>query len=111
MNDTLSELVEELRLISDEDFQFTQYAIKGRIQNRYAWRHESDNAWIPEGQTKTSVYGATLLAGILSVFGFLLLKGEWLRRSRDRKRNRPQRNRQKSTEIWGSLNLYQLRSR
>lgn len=65
MNDTLSEPVEELRLISDEDFQFTQYAIKSRIQNRYAWRHESDNAHIPEGQTKTSVYGATLLAGIL----------------------------------------------
>ena len=32
-------------------------------EGRYEWRHESDNAWIPEGQTKTSVYGATLLAG------------------------------------------------
>ena len=65
MNDILSEPVEELRLVSDEDFQFTQYAIKGRIQNRYAWRHESDNALIPAGKTKTSVYGASMLAGLL----------------------------------------------
>ena len=65
MNDIMSEPIEELRLISDDDFQFTQIAIKSRIQNRYAWRHETDNALIPEGRTKTSVYGATLLAGIL----------------------------------------------
>lgn len=65
MNDILSEPIEELRLISDDDFQFTQIAIKSRIQSRYAWRHQTDNSHIPEGRTKTSVFGASLLAGIL----------------------------------------------
>lgn len=65
MNDTLSDPIEELRLVSDEDFQFAQYAMKERIQDRYAWRRESENAFIPEGRTKTSVFGASLLAGIL----------------------------------------------
>lgn len=65
MKDTLSEPIEELRLVSDEDFQFTQYAIKSRIQSRSSWRGESEHTDIPEGRTKTSVYGATLLAGIL----------------------------------------------
>ena len=65
MNDTLSEPNEALRLVSDDDFQFTQYAIKQRIQNRYAWAREAENAKVPAGHTKTSVYGATLLAGLL----------------------------------------------
>ena len=65
MNDVMSEPIEELRLISDDDFQFTQIAISKRIQNRYAWRHETDNANIPEGRTKSSVYGASLLSGLI----------------------------------------------
>ena len=65
MNDTLSAPIEGLRLISDEDFQFTQYAIKQRIQSRYTQIREAEKANIPAGQTKTSVYGATLLAGLL----------------------------------------------
>ena len=65
MNDTLSEPNEALRLVSDDDFQFTQYAIKQRIQTRYAWAREAENAKVPAGHTKTSVYGATLLAGLL----------------------------------------------
>ena len=65
MNDTLSEPIEGLRLISDEDFQFTQYAIKQRIQSRYKEIREAEKDKIPAGQTKTSVYGATLLSGIL----------------------------------------------
>ena len=65
MNDTLSDPIEELRLVSDEDFQFARYAMKERIQDRYASRRESENASIPDGRTKTSVFGASLLAGIL----------------------------------------------
>ena len=65
MNDTLSEPNETLRLVSDDDFQFTQYAIKQRIQTRYTWAREAENAKVPAGHTKTSVYGATLLAGLL----------------------------------------------
>ena len=65
MNDVMSEPIEELRLVSDDDFQFTQIAISKRIQNRYAWRHETENAAIPEGHTKTSVYGASLLSGLI----------------------------------------------
>lgn len=65
MNDTLSEPKEALRLVSDDDFQFAQYAIKQRIQTRYSQAREAENANIPAGHTKTSVYGATLLAGLL----------------------------------------------
>lgn len=65
MNDVMSESIEELRLVSDDDFQFTQIAISKRIQNRYAWRHETENAAILEGHTKTSVYGASLLSGLI----------------------------------------------
>ena len=65
MNDTLSEPNETLRLVSDDDFQFAQYAIKQRIQTRYSQTREAENANRPAGHTKTSVYGATLLAGLL----------------------------------------------
>lgn len=65
MNDVLSEPIESLRLVSDDDFEFVRHAIQNRIPHRYDKRRESENNILPDGVTKTSVYGATLLAGIL----------------------------------------------
>ena len=66
MNDTQSESNESLRLLSDSDFNFTQYAMKGRIQHRYTQQRKAENEGLPEGVAiKASVYGATLLSGIL----------------------------------------------
>lgn len=65
MNDVVSEPIEGLRLISDAEFEFVQHALKNRILHRYDSRRELENGIIEEGRTKTSVYGATLLSGIL----------------------------------------------
>ena len=65
MNDVVSEPIEDLRLISDAEFEFVQHALKNRILHRYDSRRELENGIIEEGRTKTSVYGATLLSGIL----------------------------------------------
>ena len=65
MNDVLSEPNETLRLVSDDDFQFTQYAVKKRLQDRYTEVRREEDGRVPEGQTKTSVYGASMLSGLL----------------------------------------------
>ena len=65
MNDVLSEPNETLRLVSDDDFQFTQYALKKRLQDRYTEVRREEDGRVPEGQTKTSVYGASMLSGLL----------------------------------------------
>ena len=65
MNDVVSEPIEDLRLITDAEFEFVQHALKNRILHRYDSRRELENGIIEEGRTKTSVYGATLLSGIL----------------------------------------------
>jgi len=65
MNDVVSEPIESLRLVSDAEFEFVQHAIKNRILHRYDSRRESENGIIGEGKTKTSVFGASLLSGIL----------------------------------------------
>lgn len=62
MNDVVSEPIEDLRLISDAEFEFVQHALKNRILHRYDSRRELENGIIEEGRTKTSVYGATLLS-------------------------------------------------
>ena len=65
MNDTLSEPIEALRLVSDSDFNFAQYAMKKRIQHHYAVQRAAENNLLPkDAKNKTSVYGATLLSGI-----------------------------------------------
>jgi len=65
MNDTMSEPIETLRLISDSDFHFAQLAMKRRIQHRYAEQRKLENDLMPiDATSKTSVYGATLLSGI-----------------------------------------------
>ena len=65
MNGTISDPIPELRLISDEQFEFVQRAIKSRICTQYHDQREAENLAVPEGQTKASVYGASLLSGIL----------------------------------------------
>ena len=65
MNDVVSAPIESLRLISDAEFEFVQHAIKNRILHRYDNRRESENGILEAGKTKTSVYGASLLSGIL----------------------------------------------
>ncbi len=65
INDIVSEPIESLRLISDSDFNFAQYAMKKRIQHHYAGQREAENDLMPkDAKTKTSVFGATLLSGI-----------------------------------------------
>ncbi len=65
MNDIVSAPIESLRLVSDAEFEFVQHAIKNRILHRYDSRRESENGILEAGKTKTSVYGASLLSGIL----------------------------------------------
>ena len=66
MNDIRSEPIESLRLVSDSDFEFAQYAMKERIQHHYALQRSAENLALPSDvASKTSVYGATLLSGIL----------------------------------------------
>lgn len=66
MNETLSEPNEALRLISDETAQFAQYTLRQRIPRKYTQQRQAENAAMPEdAPTKTSVYGATLLSGLL----------------------------------------------
>ena len=61
----LSEPIEELRYISDALFETCQRAIKRRITRKHPEMRNEENKAVPDGSTKTSVYGATLLNGIL----------------------------------------------
>ena len=66
MNDTLSEPLEHLRLVSDAQFEFCQHTIQSRIPRKYPKVRQAENEAMPESTaTKTSVYGATLLSGLL----------------------------------------------
>lgn len=66
MNDVVSLPNEDLRAISDEQFAFAGYAIKSRIPRKYIEERRAENeAMPPEAKTKASIYGATLLSGIL----------------------------------------------
>ena len=66
MNDTLSEPQEYLRLVSDETQRFADYALTRRIPRKYMEQRNAENEALPEdATTKVSVYGATLLSGIL----------------------------------------------
>lgn len=63
MNDIMSEPIEDLRLISDADFDSVQAMMKARIPRRCNAQNELE---LPPGSpTKTSVYGASLLSGLL----------------------------------------------
>lgn len=66
MNDTRSEPIESIRIISDSQFEFVQYALKARIPRKYEQQRKAENDAMPKtAKTKTSVYGATMLSGIL----------------------------------------------
>lgn len=66
MNDTVSAPNEALRIISDEDLEFAKYALSTRIPRKYHLQRKAEDEALPEdAQTKTSVYGATLLSGLL----------------------------------------------
>lgn len=66
MNDTVSSPNEALRIISDEDLEFAKYALSARIPRKYHSQRKAEDEALPEdAQTKTSVYGATLLSGLL----------------------------------------------
>ena len=59
-NDIKSPIIDELRIISDSEYEFTQRVMKGRVTRKET---------IPKGEEKTesmaSIYGATMLSGIL----------------------------------------------
>ena len=66
MNDTISAPNEALRIISDEDLEFAKYALSARIPRKYHSQRKAEDEALPEdAQTKTSVYGPTLLSGLL----------------------------------------------
>lgn len=65
MNDTLSEPIKALRLVSDEDLAFGTYAIAKRITRKYSGQRDAEDAEVPDGATKASQFGAYLLSGIL----------------------------------------------
>ena len=66
MNDTLSEPNEKLRIISDETAQFAQYVLAQHIPRKYYDQRQAEDDALPDSAiNKTSVYGASLLSGIL----------------------------------------------
>ena len=65
MNNILSEPIENLRIVSDDAVEFGREAIAKRIPNKYVDQTEAENLEIPANTTKASIYGATLLNGIL----------------------------------------------
>ena len=65
MNDIQSEPIERLRIVSDEDLEFGTYAIAQRIPRKYIDKRAEEDESITEPVTKASVFGATLLSGIL----------------------------------------------
>lgn len=66
MNDTLSEPIESLRIISDNQFAFAALTMSGHIQRRYTEQRQAENDAMPaNAPSKTSVFGASMLSGIL----------------------------------------------
>ena len=65
MNDVFSQPIDELRIVSDEEFQFVKHALESRIPRKYTELRDAENKTIPDAATKTSVYGASLLSGII----------------------------------------------
>ena len=65
MNNILSEPIESLRIVSDEAVEFGRDAIAKRIPNKYVDQTEAEMLEVPENSTKASVFGSTLLNGIL----------------------------------------------
>ena len=65
MNDTQSEPIERLRIVSDEDVEFGTRAIAQRIPHKYPDFIQDENDLLPDTvPSKTAVFGAYLLSGI-----------------------------------------------
>lgn len=64
MNDTLSEPIESLRIVSDADFTFVHYAMQKRIP-QHARLITKENGDIGNTRVPPSVHSARLLTGIL----------------------------------------------
>ena len=65
MNDIQSEPIESLRIVSDAEVEYGKYSIANRIPSKYVERNEAEKLKVPENTTKASVFGSTLLNGIL----------------------------------------------
>ena len=66
MNDTLSAPNEDLRIVSDDMAAFAQYALEQHIPRKYYEQRKAENDAMPENAVnKTSIYGASLLSGLL----------------------------------------------
>lgn len=65
MNNILSEPIESLRIVSDEAVEFGRDAIAKRIPSKYVDQEEADDLEVPENTTKASLFGSTLLNGVL----------------------------------------------
>lgn len=65
MNNILSEPIESLRIVSDDAVEFGRNAIARRIPSKYVDQTEAEDLEIPENTTKASVFGSTLLNGVL----------------------------------------------
>lgn len=56
---------EELRYISDDQYDLVQIILERHIARKYPNRRKAENEKVGEGESKTSVYGASLLSGLL----------------------------------------------
>jgi len=65
MNNVLSEPIENLRIISDDELEFGTTAIAKRIPKKYFEQKEAKALGVAPNTTKVSVYGASLLSGLL----------------------------------------------
>lgn len=64
--DVRSPVNEALRIVSDEDFQFARHVMDMRVTRKTQTRGDIDEDNLDEAKrTKTSVYGASLLSGLL----------------------------------------------
>lgn len=66
MNNIQSEPIESLRLVSDQTFNFAQECMQRNIQSKFPEQRRGELDEIPiDAKTKASVYGASLLSGLL----------------------------------------------
>lgn len=64
--DIRSPVNEALRIVSDEDFQFARHVMDMRVTRKTQTRGDIDEDNLDEAKrTKTSIYGASLLSGLL----------------------------------------------
>ena len=65
LNGKQSPVNEAWRYVSDDEWDRAQFIIQSRIYRKYPMQHAREDEEIPEGRSKTQVFGASLLSGIL----------------------------------------------